>query len=133
MASARGLSLKIVSTSAWVTSDRVLLKRILRNLLTNALRYTECGGVLLGCRSQGPHVAIQVIDSGVGIPPESQDTIFEDFTRLNNASPAGDGHGTGLGLGLGIVRRMAELLGHRLTLRSAPGRGSTFSVQVERG
>lgn len=133
VASARGISLRVVETSVWVKSDPVLLQRLLRNLLFNAVRYTESGSVLLGCRSQGPHVAIQVLDTGPGVPPESQEIIFEDFTRLSCAASTAEDYGTGLGLGLGIVRRMAHLLGHRISLRSTLGRGSTFTVQVERG
>lgn len=126
-ASARGLSLHVVPTEAWVVSDPVLLERMIRNLMVNALRYTESGGVLMGCRRRGDQLAIQVVDTGTGIPADKIATVFEDFTRL---SDKGKGPTRGLGLGLGVVRRMATLLGHELELRSVPGKGSTFGVVV---
>jgi signal transduction histidine kinase len=131
-ATARGLSLRVVETGIWVASDRVLLERLLRNLVTNALRYTDKGSVLLGCRRCGPHVGIQVVDTGMGIPADKLETIFEDFTRLVARRPPGDGSGAGLGLGLGVVRRMANLLGHQIVVKSTIGHGSNFSVRVDR-
>lgn len=130
-ASVRGLSIGVVATSAVVVSDPVLLERLLRNLLVNAVRYTESGGILVGCRSRGRDVAIQVCDTGIGIPPDQAQAVFEDFIRLEG--PSDRRGGRGLGLGLGVVRRMAALLGHRLELRSTPGRGSCFGVVVPRG
>ena len=130
-ASARGLSMAVVATATVVQSDPVLLERLLRNLLVNAVRYTEAGGIVVGCRHRGDEVAIQVCDSGIGIPADKVQAVFEDFTRLDGPSdPRG---GRGLGLGLGVVRRMATLLGHRLELRTVPGRGSCFGVVVRRG
>ncbi len=126
-ATARGLRLDVVPTSAWVVSDRVLLERLLRNLLINALRYTAAGGVAVGCRRRGAAVAIQVVDSGIGIPADKLDAIFEDFTRLD-ATRGGPQRGPGLGLG--VVRRTAALLGHTVSVRSAVGRGSTFTVTL---
>jgi len=129
-ATARGLRLTVADSSAWVISDRVLLERLLRNLLVNALRYTAQGGVLLGCRRRpGERLAIEVVDTGIGIPTDKQDVIFEDFARLDGDVPVSGG-GRGPGLGLGVARRMAHLLGHRIELRSAVGKGSTFGVVV---
>ncbi len=130
-ASARGLSIGVVPTSAVVSSDPVLLERLLRNLLVNAVRHTETGGILVGCRYRGANVAIQVWDTGIGIPPDKIQAVFEDFVRLDG--PSDRRGGRGLGLGLGVVRRMAILLGHTLELRSIPGKGSCFGVVVGRG
>lgn len=124
-ATAKSLELRVVPTGAWVHSDPVLLERLLRNLLVNAVRYTERGGVVLGCRRRGDRVAICVVDSGIGIPEENFDAIFDDFTRLGDK---GSGTQRGLGLGLGVVRRTAQLLGHEIELRSRPGQGSCFAV-----
>ena len=129
-AEAAGLRLRVAPSSAWVFSDRVLLERLLRNLLVNALRYTASGGVLLGCRHRpGEELAIEVVDTGIGIPADKQDLIFEDFTRLDGAPPKSN-QSRGPGLGLGVARRMAHLLGHRIELRSEVGKGSTFRVVV---
>ncbi|MEC4589538.1 MULTISPECIES: hybrid sensor histidine kinase/response regulator [Nitrospirillum] len=109
-------------------TDPVLLKCILRNLLTNAIRYTGRGGrVLVSTRRRGRSMLVQVWDTGVGISADQLDTVFEDFVQLGN--PERD-RTKGLGLGLGIVRRMARLLGTTVTVRSVPGRGSVFSVLV---
>ncbi len=126
-ATRRGLRLSVVVTDAWVVSDPVLLERILRNLLVNALRYTTSGGALLGCRRRGGRLAIQVVDTGPGIPPDKQAQVFEDFVRLDDRA---GGAARGLGLGLAVVRRMAALMGHDLELRSEIGKGSTFTVVV---
>ncbi|MGE5476711.1 MAG: ATP-binding protein [Bacteroidales bacterium] len=124
-ATAKGLTIRVVPTGAWVISDPVLLERILRNLLVNAIRYTEQGGVVLGCRRRGADVAICVVDSGMGIPADKCEAVFEDFTRLGEK---GAGSQRGLGLGLSVVRRTARLLEHEIELRSRPGKGSCFAV-----
>ncbi len=129
-AAAHGLALRVVPTSCCVGSDPVLLERILRNLLANALRYTRSGGVLLGARRQGHAVRIDILDSGVGIAPADRERIFEEFVQLGSAPRHADGRG--MGLGLAIVRRLCLLLGHRLDLGSTPGRGSRFSVTAPR-
>lgn len=126
-ARAKGLSWRVVDTSAHVDTDPMMLKRILDNLLTNAFRYTNSGGVLLGCRRRGTAVEIQVWDTGLGIPQDQKAAVFEEFVQLHN--PARD-KAQGLGLGLAIVRRTAELLGHPLKLISVPDRGSMFSVTL---
>jgi signal transduction histidine kinase len=122
-----GVSLHVVTSHAWVSSDPALLKRILDNFLSNALRYAPGGRVLLGCRRRGNSIEIQVIDTGPGIPADQYEMVFEEFIQLHN--PQRDRQ-QGMGLGLAIVRRLANLLGHAVSLRSAPGKGSTFAVRV---
>jgi signal transduction histidine kinase len=128
-ATAKGLSLRVVPTGAWVRSDPVMFERMLRNLLVNAIRYTQKGGVLLGCRRRGERIAVCVVDTGIGIPADKMDTVFEDFTRLGDK---GAGHQRGLGLGLGVVRRTAQLLDHAIEVRSVPGKGSCFGLVLPR-
>lgn len=128
-AEAKGLRLKIVETDVHVVSDPVFLRRIMQNLVSNAIRYTENGAILVGARRDGlDRVRLEVRDSGPGIAPQDQATIFKEFARL---TPSQSG-ANGLGLGLAIVDRACKSLGHPLSLRSAPGRGSNFSVTVER-
>ena len=129
-AAARGLVLRVVSTTSCVDSDPLLLERILRNLLANALRYTRSGGVVLGARQQGMSIRIDVVDTGIGIADPDRERIFDEFVRIGGA--ARDEGGRGLGLGLAIVRRLCALLDHPLALSSRPGRGSRFSVSVPR-
>ena len=128
-AAAKKLDLRVVPSRAWGYSDPVLLERLLRNLVLNAIRYTRDGGVVLGCRHRGHRVALWVADSGIGIEGDKLDAIFDDFTRLDD----GDGRSPGFGLGLGVVRRMAVLLNHSLEVRSIPGKGSIFAVVIDRG
>lgn len=119
----RGIDLRAVTTNGHVVSNSVLLGCILRNLLTNAIRYTEPGGrILIGCRRKGPEIRIDVYDTGIGIPEHQLPRIFESFTRL---APE---RSNGLGIGLSIVRRALEVLGHRIEVRSAVGEGSLFSI-----
>ncbi|WP_341504130.1 PAS domain-containing hybrid sensor histidine kinase/response regulator [Gallaecimonas sp. GXIMD4217] len=106
-----------------VASDRLLLRRIIQNFLANAIRYGKGGRVLLSARRRGKAVLIQVWDTGPGIAPEQQEAIFEEFRRLDRDEK-------GLGLGLAIAQRMGRILGHPLSLRSVPGRGSVFGVLV---
>jgi signal transduction histidine kinase/ActR/RegA family two-component response regulator len=130
-AEAKGLYCKICPTSLWVDSDHDLLRRMLGNLLDNAIRYTQKGGVLLGARrdGDGSRVRICVIDTGAGIAESAQLTIFEEFAQLEN--PERSRH-KGLGLGLAILRQLADRLGHVIDLRSVVGRGSNFAVCVDR-
>lgn len=125
-----GLSLGVVCGDVIVRSDPVLLERILRNLVANALRYTTRGGVVLGCRRRGSGYSLEVWDSGAGIPPGECDRIFEEFYQVDN--PSRD-RSRGLGLGLAIVRRLGELLGHPIEVASREGRGSVFRVLVPAG
>lgn len=123
----RNLEWRLVDTDLWVETDPMMLKRILGNILSNAFNYTQKGRVLLGCRRRGRNVEIQVFDTGTGIPLDQQSAIFDEFFQLNN--PARDRE-KGLGLGLSIVRRTADLLGHRLQMASMVERGSMFSITV---
>ncbi len=123
----RGLSLRLRSTPLWVMSDPELLYRILLNLLANAIEYTHHGGVLVGFRQRGNCVRIEVWDTGIGIPERHRQEIFREFVQLDN--PARD-RTKGLGLGLAIVEGTARLLGHPLSLRSRPQRGSCFAIEV---
>lgn len=123
----RGLRLKLRSTDLWVESDPVLLERIIINLLSNAVRYTQRGGVLVAARKWGSRVRIEVRDSGPGIPDEAHEMIFEEFYQLQNPARA---RGQGLGLGLAIVRRLAGLLGHDVTIHSRVGGGSVFALEL---
>jgi two-component system, sensor histidine kinase len=109
------------------------VERIVRNLVSNAIRYTEDGTVLVGCRPRGNKVLLQVWDSGLGIAPEQQARIFEEFYQVpvQGAPPVGERKG--LGLGLAIVKRLADLIDAPLTLRSWPGRGSVFALELPRG
>jgi signal transduction histidine kinase len=117
------LSFRIVPSSAWVCSDFILLERILLNLVSNAVRYTATGGVVVGCRRRGETVHIEVWDTGPGIQEDQRRNIFGEFYRL------ADTHG-GLGLGLAIVDRLCRLLHHPIELVSTMGKGSRFSVTV---
>ena len=127
MADARGLRLRVVDSALAVRSDPVFLRRILQNLVTNAIKYTHSGGVVVGVRRRGGAARLCVHDSGPGIAPTDQAAIFQEFRRL---SPSRSG-ANGLGLGLAIVERACQSLGHPLGLRSAPGRGSLFHLEVE--
>jgi signal transduction histidine kinase/CheY-like chemotaxis protein len=130
-ASAKGLRCIGVPTGLAVDSDPIMLQRILRNLVGNALRYTRTGGVVIGARRRGDRVAIEVADTGIGIASEHAARVFEEFYQVPGSAAAGTG-GHGMGLGLAIVRRLAVLLGHEVTLDSRPGRGSRFCVLAPR-
>lgn len=123
----RDLRLRFVPTRAIVRTDPLLIERILANLVANALRYTPRGGVVAGVRRRGRRAAITVCDSGVGIEPDKQQLVFEEFYQVSNP---GRDRRRGLGLGLAIVRRLARLLDHPLSLRSVPGRGTCFSIEL---
>ncbi|MBQ0944093.1 hybrid sensor histidine kinase/response regulator [Ideonella sp. 4Y16] len=123
-AQSRGLRLRARAGGWTVQADPVLLEQILRNLVGNAVRHTAQGGVLVSARRRGSAVLLQVWDTGVGIAPERQAQVFEEFVQLE----PGQGHAGGLGLGLALVRRAAALMGTSVDLRSAPGRGSCFGL-----
>jgi signal transduction histidine kinase len=122
-----GLRLRYVASGAVVHTDRRLLERILRNLIGNALRYTIGGGILVGARRRNGNLRIDVVDTGIGIPREQWNIIFQEFHQL--AVPTRQ-HGKGLGLGLAIVDRAARLIGAEVDIFSEPGRGSRFSISV---
>ena len=126
-AHAMGLRFHARASGAWISSDPLLLERILRNLISNALRYTRQGGVVLGCRRRGNDLSIEVWDSGIGIAPEQIDRVFEEFYQVGNAERSSK---KGLGLGLSIVKRLSGLLGASLRLRSRAGRGSVFAITL---
>ncbi|MDT8879620.1 hybrid sensor histidine kinase/response regulator [Halomonas saccharevitans] len=130
MAAARGLALHYVGSEAIIASDLALLARVVRNFLTNAIRYTEHGRILLGCRRRPDGLEILVGDTGPGIPEAQREAIFQEFQRLGERRDAED---RGLGLGLAIVDRIAGILDHPLRLASVPGRGSLFAVRVPFG
>ena len=129
-AEARDLALRFRATRRVVRSDPLLLERILANLVQNALRYTKRGGVLVAARRDARGVALEVWDTGLGIPPDQLDMIFREFYQIDN--PERD-RGRGLGMGLAIVQRLCTLLQHPLDVRSRLGRGSVFRVLVPLG
>lgn len=126
----KGLRLKVVASGARVRSDFILLERMLLNLVANGVRYTERGGVLVGCRRRGRSLRLDVIDTGAGIPDSERKAVFNEFYQLEAGSPS---HRGGLGLGLSIVDRLGRLLGHPVELESRINKGSRFSVVVPIG
>jgi len=130
LAGDRGLELRHVPSRAVVRSDIRLLRSIIQNFLSNAIRYTASGRILLGCRRCGSGLKIEVWDTGPGIPPDKFDEIFEEFRQLD---AGGAGHDRGLGLGLAIVRRAAKMLDLPIETRSRVGKGSAFAVTVPLG
>ena len=129
MAREKGLALKFVASTLYARSDRRLLRRLLQNLVSNALKYTPRGRVLVGCRKAGKNLRLEVWDTGLGIPLDKQREVFEEFLRLDQGADLA----RGLGLGLSIVERLARLLGHPVDLASRPGAGSKFSVEAPLG
>lgn len=126
----KSLVLRLARCRHVVYSDPRLLRRVLQNFLVNAVRYTSSGSVLVGCRRRGKRLRVEIRDSGPGIPPERQGQIFEEFRRVNTHDGSQE---QGLGLGLAIAERIARLLDHPLSLRSAAGLGSTFAITVPLG
>jgi len=126
-AHAQGLMFRTVPCSLPVQSDPLLLEQMIRNLLSNALKYTSHGKVLLGCRRRRGILSIEVWDTGVGIPDEELQAVFEEYHQLGNAARE---RSRGLGLGLSIVQRLGNLLGHRVRVRSRPGKGSVFAIEI---
>jgi PAS domain S-box-containing protein len=129
LAESRHLRLRIVGCRDLVRSDRSMLRRIIQNYISNGLRYTERGGVLVGCRRRGADLEIAVYDTGPGIALHQRDAMYAEFSRLEHDSPWGE---KGLGLGLSICDRLAKLMQHTLSFASLPGRGSMFGVRVRR-
>lgn len=123
----KGLELRVFSTSMTVLSDPNLLESILRNLLTNAVRYTNQGKIVLGCRSRGDKVSIEVLDTGIGIPKGMNEKVFEEYFQVGNQERD---RSQGLGLGLSIVKREAKLLGHELVLDSKFGKGTKVAIMA---
>jgi CheY-like chemotaxis protein len=123
-----GLRLRVVGCEMFIRSDRRLLMEIVRNLLSNAVRYTDRGRILLGCRRAGDNVCIEVWDSGVGIAENQLPHIFDEYYQGTAAAERG-----GFGLGLAIVKRLGGILGHRVEVRSILGKGTGFLIEVPRG
>ena len=126
----KGISLHIVPSSAYIRSDPILLEQIIGNFVANAIRYTETGRVLLGCRRRAGELSIEILDTGPGIPKHQRDAIFDDFHQLDNKERD---RGKGLGLGLAIVRRLSICLDHLIEHSSVLNRGSRFAVVVGLG
>jgi signal transduction histidine kinase/CheY-like chemotaxis protein len=126
-ARAKGLSFRVMRSEAWIRSDFILLERVVFNLISNAVRYTSRGGLLVGCRKRGDDLRIEVWDTGAGIPPDQHEKIFGEFYRLGE--PDRDRH-AGLGLGLAIVDRACRLLHHDVRVKSVPNKGSCFAITV---
>ena len=129
-AMAKQLGWRVVASGLNVRSDPRLLEQMLRNLLANAVKYTDRGKMLLGCRARGDRLRVEVWDTGIGIPAAQLKTIFEEFRQLDN--PARE-RSRGLGLGLSIVQRISDLLGHTIDVRSWPARGSVFAIELPLG
>lgn len=128
VAQEKRLALSFVESSAWVRSDPALLRRLLQNLISNAIKYTPAGRVLVGCRRSGDMLRIEVHDTGIGIAQSDHENVFTEFRRLRG----GARHAPGLGLGLSIVERISKLLGHEVRLTSTPGKGTCFALRVPR-
>lgn len=126
LADQKQLKLRCVPTGLFGVSDARLLRQIVQNLISNAIRYTAKGGVLIGARRRGAMISLQVWDTGLGIPEDKRDFIFEEFRRLGRDLPDAP---KGAGLGLAIVRRVARLLDHRIEVVSELGRGSCFAIE----
>jgi two-component system, chemotaxis family, CheB/CheR fusion protein len=126
-AQAQGLALHVVSCGLSVDSDPRILEQMIRNLISNALKYTPRGKVLLGCRRHEGMLSIEIWDTGIGIPAAELQTIFEEYHQLDNAARE---RSQGLGLGLSIVQQLGHLLGHEVHVRSQPGKGSVFAIDV---
>ncbi|MDA9522064.1 histidine kinase [Bradyrhizobium sp. CCBAU 11434] len=127
LAQAKNLALRVVQCDRSIYSDPRLLEQIIRNLLSNALKYTTRGKILLGCRHRKDVLSIEIWDTGIGIPNEQLQAIFEEYHQLDNAARE---RSRGLGLGLSIVQRLADLLGHRVRVRSQLGKGSFFAIDI---
>jgi two-component system CheB/CheR fusion protein len=128
-AQAKGLVFRVVSCGLYLKSDPRLLEQMIRNLLSNALKYTKHGKVLLGCRRRGDFLSIEICDTGIGIPAAELQAIFEEYHQIDNVARD---RSLGLGLGLSIVQRLANLLNHRVRVRSLHGKGSVFAIEVRR-
>ncbi|RUO36994.1 sodium:proline symporter [Aliidiomarina shirensis] len=124
LAQEKGLALKVKPTKAWISTDKRLLSRVIQNLISNAIRYTESGRVLCGIRRRDKHaIELQIIDTGRGIPADKQNEIFKEFHQLGDQAD-----NPGLGLGLAIVERMCRLLQIPITLKSSEGKGTCFGI-----
>jgi two-component system, chemotaxis family, CheB/CheR fusion protein len=123
----KGLKLRSVTSNAWVKTDPQLMEQILRNLLSNALKYTLTGGILIGCLRKGPELSIRVYDSGIGFSEAESKEIFEAYYQVKGPTSLSR---PGLGLGLSIVQRLAQLMKHTVTVHSTPGKGTAFMISL---
>jgi two-component system CheB/CheR fusion protein len=126
-AEAKGLTLDVMACRVSVNSDPRLLEQMVRNLISNALKYTPSGRILVGCRRRAGRLSVEVWDTGIGIAEEDQQAIFNEYHQIGNAARE---RSRGMGLGLSIVQRLGEILGHSVRVRSRPGKGSVFSIEV---
>ncbi|MEO8714848.1 MAG: CheR family methyltransferase, partial [Acetobacteraceae bacterium] len=126
-AEAKGIRLRVVACRQYVRSDKRLLEQMVRNLLSNAIKYTKTGRVLLGCRRHGDMLSLEVWDTGIGVADTELAAIFEEYYQVGNAARQ---RSRGLGLGLSIVKRLGDLLGHPIRVRSRPGSGSVFAIDL---
>jgi signal transduction histidine kinase len=126
----KGIDLRVLSNQGTIQSDRAMLERIINNFVANAIRYTSRGKILVGCRKKGKILRIEVHDTGCGIEPENLNKIFEEFFQVRARDSSKK---TGLGLGLNIAGRMAQMLEHKISVSSIPGKGSLFSIEVPLG
>ena len=129
LAKSKGLKLKFVGTAATARTDRRLMRRLLQNFISNAIKYTLKGGVVVGCRRVDSKTRIEIWDTGLGVPEDKQRAIFDEFLRLDQGARTA----RGLGLGLSIVQRLGRVLNHPIDVRSRPGTGSVFSVTAPTG
>ncbi len=126
-AESQGLTFRIVASSLEIVSDAHLIEQMIRNIVSNALKYTKKGKILLGCRRTAGGVRIEIWDTGLGIPESEYQSIFEEYHQIGNATRE---RANGLGLGLAIVKRLADLLGHTVSVRSQLGMGSVFAIDI---
>ena len=129
----KGLALRLRGSGKVVFADPLLVERVLRNLVSNAIRYTNDGSVLVGCRQRGDRVLLQVWDTGLGISEDERLRIFDEFYQVPNTPKVSPDQRKGLGLGLAIVKRLTDLMEAELTMRSTPGRGTMFSLELPLG
>lgn len=129
IAAARGLAIRFRESGAFVRTDRTMLRRILQNIISNAIRYTRSGGVLVGVRQRGATLRVDIADTGIGIPADQFEAIFAEFHRGPATAADPSDHG-GLGLGLAIVRRMVQALGHDIAFTSRQGHGTVFHLTL---
>ena len=129
----KGLELRLRGGRRVAFADPLLVERIVRNLVSNAIRYTNDGSVMLSCRQRGERLLIQVWDTGVGIRPAEQGRVFDEFYQVPHTAAVSPEQRKGLGLGLAIVKRLADLMAAPLTLRSTPGRGTVFALELPVG
>jgi signal transduction histidine kinase/DNA-binding NarL/FixJ family response regulator len=123
----KDLRMRVVLNNAWIRSDFILLERVLLNLVSNAVRYTQSGGIVVGCRRRAQQLQIEVWDSGIGIPADQRRAVFGEFHQVARTE---QDRGGGLGLGLAIVDRLCRLLGHSIEMTSRPGSGTRFAIRV---